>query len=146
MPRTEIHTYKVLLLYTTYRRSEIHKVRDHIMKAKFDFGLYHFSVLELYGPWYGGNTNYDFRLITSVLLKQFMYYLNMVRNYKRNAWFYFWHATFLHSSVKFLSITLPTFCTFNHIIWNLYTLNPTCLTCHDHLLFCIIILFFYFLL
>jgi len=72
MPRTEIHTYKVLLLYTSYRRSETHKVRDHIMKAKFDFGLYHFSVLELYGPWYGGNTNYDFRLITSVPLKQFM--------------------------------------------------------------------------
>jgi len=72
MPRTEIHTYKVLLLYTSYKRSETHKVRDHIMKAKFDFGLYHFSVLELYGPWYGGNTNYDFRLITSVPLKQFM--------------------------------------------------------------------------
>jgi hypothetical protein len=42
MPRREIHTYKVLLLYITYRGSEIHKVMVHIMKAKFDFGLYHF--------------------------------------------------------------------------------------------------------
>jgi len=76
MPREEIHTYKVLLLYTTYRRSEIHKVRNHIMKAKFNFRLYHFSVLELYCPWYGGNANYDFRLITAVPLKQYIHVIS----------------------------------------------------------------------